>query len=86
MKLADFKRQCTIGAIVECTHAKLGSLGIRQISKVQSNMIAFRTNQGLDSWLAFPKASEIKYDPELDVWNIYQKDKLLLTYKFIKND
>lgn len=91
MKLADFKRQCIIGAQVECTHAKLGSLGVRPISKVQSNMIplfiiimfvSFLVTSGVFLYLSIQKSNKslallIEYTNEQ---NKLKKDSLYNEY------
>jgi hypothetical protein len=54
-------------------------LGLREVSKIQSKAVAFKTPNG-DSWLEFPKASEIKFDDE-GGFTIVKGGKPLLTYK-----
>lgn len=83
MNLAAFKKLCVKGVQVHGIHARLGDLGIRPISIVQSNAIAFRTDKGTDSWVHFPKAKDIVYNKEADTWTISIGGTPLLTYKFL---
>lgn len=86
MNLSEFKRLCVKGAMVHCIHVKFGDMGIRPISVVQSNSIAFRTPSGSDSYLYFPKAKNIRYNKEADTWTILDENKgePILYYKFIE--
>ncbi|MFZ1517029.1 MAG: hypothetical protein WAT21_16605 [Saprospiraceae bacterium] len=86
MNLAAFKKLCVKGAKVHCIHAKYGDMGIRTISVVQSNAVAFRTKSGSDSYLYFPKAKDLVYNKDADTWVILSSDKKepLLYYKFIE--
>ena len=64
---AEFKRACTIGRKLHSIHHGFPGkapmdMGVREISIVQSNAIAFRTNRGTDSWLHWPKASMVEVE------------------------
>ena len=86
MTLSTFKKLCVKGAKVHCIHAKYGDMGVRPISVVQSNSIAFKQSNGTDSWLQFPRAKYLVYNKEADTWVILSQDKKepLLYYKFIE--
>lgn len=95
--LSDFKKRLKVGQKIETTHAKLGSFGIRPVSKIQSNSFALLTeNYGTDgkpisggpkdSWCSFPKAKDFKIIDK-DTAAIYcgegnMREKIL-TYKFL---
>lgn len=67
---AEFKRACTVGRKLHTIHHGYQTfpwkqpmdMGVREISIVQSNAIAFRTDRGTDSWLHWPKASMVEVE------------------------
>jgi len=87
--LADFKRAIQPGTKWEgFNHYYKSSLGVREISKVQSNSFAFKTvrdnGEVVDSWADFPKAKDIAFneDGTVDIYGIWDGEKrLLLSYK-----
>lgn len=87
--LAQFKKRLQIGANVETIHAHLGSLGIRKISKVQSNSFALETirnGENVDSWCEYPKAKDFEIIDENTAaiyWGENEKREKILTYKFV---
>jgi len=87
--LSDFKKRLAKGVLLETTHAKLGSFGIRPIGRVQSNAFTMMTNKSgkeVESWCSFPKASEFEI-VDKDTANLYWETRdgreLVLTYKFV---
>ena len=63
--LAEFKRVIEVGDLVETYHfgnafSPAKSLGIRPVSVKQSNGLAFKTDRGTDSWIYYPKSSEVE--------------------------
>lgn len=95
--LSDFKKRLKVGQKIETTHAKLGSFGIRPVSKVQSNSFAMLTEQygdnkkpieggAKDSWCQFPKAKDfeiIDKDTAAIYWGEGNMREKILTYKFL---
>jgi len=91
--LSEFKRQLQLGSKWHCFHHGFGDdqerqktkkdMGEREVSKVQSNAVAFKTDRGTDSWLWFPKASEIKF--ENGAYTILEDGLPLLTYKKVSD-
>ena len=82
--LAQFKRALTIGSVWQAyhydSHGNKSPLGERPVSIKQSNAIAFRTNEGKDSWMHFDKAEnyEFKDDKVFIYWpecKVYDKPK-----------
>jgi hypothetical protein len=65
--LADIKKAMRLGTkwrMIHCgypPHFKSTDHGIREVSIVQTNAIAFRTDSGSDSWLQWPKAKQIRF-------------------------
>jgi len=58
--MAEFKRMLQVGTKWHTYHHGLGKdMGIREVSKVQTNAVAFKTEKG-NSWLYFPKAKNLK--------------------------
>jgi len=63
---AEVKRALVVGSIWSAYHYGLGNgfkpidMGKREVSIVQSNAVAFKTDRTTDSWLYFPKAKNIK--------------------------
>jgi hypothetical protein len=88
---AQFKKLITLGTNVKAInhHPVLGKdFGIRKVSIVQTNSFALSTTLGdgnvVDSWLQYPKASEvIVKDNTLYIYNDEKKDKLILTYQIL---
>ena len=86
--LADFKRALQVGRTVETIHAKFGSFGKRQISKVQSNAFALKTERAgktVDSWCEFPTAKDIEFPNEntaVIYWGEGTGREQILTYIF----
>lgn len=87
--LADFKRALRVGSKWEgFNHYYQSSLGVREVSKVQSNSFAFKIvddkGEERNSWCDFPKAKDIKFKEDGTV-EIYKEwcdgYQLLLTYK-----
>jgi hypothetical protein len=87
--LADFKRRLKLGCKIETTHARMGSLGIREVSIVQSNSFALKTQRdgkAIDSWCEYPKAKDIEFLDEntaVIYWGEGERREQILTYKFI---
>lgn len=82
--LAEFKRMLQPGTKWHAYHHGGGSMapkdmGVREVSKLQSNAVAFKMENGKESWLQFPKAKEMKF--ENDSFIILEDGKPLLTYK-----
>lgn len=97
--LSDFKKALTLGSNWDTIHHqsifvgrdendkcvyKPKSLGVRAVSIVQSNSVAFLTTKTdgttSDSWLAWPKAKDCKF-PNEDTVEVYEGDTLILTYR-----
>ena len=90
--IADIKRKMTLGSEWHCIHHGFSpdwvrnDMGIRPISIVQSNAVAFRTHKGTDSWIQFPKKNQVIFHDD-NTFSIIDPSfglKPLLTYKFIK--
>ena len=89
--LAELKRDLKLGIKIkmikrEVNGSESGTIaGVREVTKVQSNGIAFKTllHDGIikNSWLYFPKASEVEY-----IGNTFTFDDgyFKLTYEIIK--
>lgn len=92
--LADFKRAIQIGTKWEgFNHLYKRTMGIREVSKVQSTRFAFRTvretGEEVHSWTDFPKASDlvIREDGTVDIYFVcsYTKErKPMLSYKKVE--
>ncbi len=81
MNLNQFKKQITIGQIYTAyNHVMDTFLGIREISIIQTNAVAFKTQEGKNSWLYFPKAKDFR-SIDGNTFQIYEDDTLVLTYR-----
>lgn len=80
--LKDLKKALEKGSKWHCyNHLFKNDLGIREVSIVQSNAIAFKTHRG-DSWLQYPKKSEVIFHADGKGFDIVDSDlNLILTYK-----
>jgi len=84
--LSDLKKSLTIGSKWSCfNHILNKDLGVREVSKIQSKSVAFKVPDAKsswlgESWLEFPKASEIKFNDD-GGFTIVKGGKPLLTYK-----
>lgn len=85
---AQLKRDLKVGVKVKQTKNEIwGTINdeIREISKVQTNAVAFRTNKNgktVDSWLWFPKSvSEVDYQGDTFY---FKSNNLMIGYKIIK--
>lgn len=81
--LAEFKRGLQLGTKWHTYHHGSSihgpkDMGVREVSKVQTNAVAFKTDRG-DSWLQFPKAKDLKI--EGDSFTVLEDGVPLLTYK-----
>lgn len=86
--LADFKRALKVGTKWEgFNHYYQSSFGVRELSKVQSNSFAFKTVEGKDSWIDFPKSKDIKFKDDGTV-EIYKEwcdgYRLMISYKQVE--
>lgn len=85
--LADFKRRIQTGVKIHTVWNNRGQLidrGVREIKTVQSNSFSILTEKEgkqVESWVNYPKASEIQFEGETA--NIFQDGKIILTYTFI---
>lgn len=81
--LAEFKRKLQVGSKWQAlNHIDQKDLGIREVSKVQTNAVAFKMPNGRESWLDFPKAKDMQFDPSNpDRFTILENGKPVLTYK-----
>ncbi len=90
--LADFKRALTLGSKWEAyNHYYKASLGVREVSKVQSNSFAFKrvsdNGESVNSWCDFPKAKDIKFreDGTVEIYSEWCGGyQLLLSYKAVQ--
>jgi hypothetical protein len=87
--LADFKRSLTVGSKWTCYHnLHLTNYGIRIVKKKQTNSVCFHMpDLNKDSWLDFPKASDIEINRDGEVLIFSQcgnQRKVILTYKKIE--
>jgi len=89
--IADIKRKMTLGSQWHCIHHGFSpnwvpnDMGVRPVSIVQSNQVAFKTTKGSDSWITFPKKDQVVFHNE-NSFSIIDKSfglKPLLTYTFI---
>lgn len=92
--IADIKRAMILGSQWHCIHHGFSpnwtetDMGIRPISIVQSNSVAFKTSKGTDSWIQFPKKAQVIFHNE-NSFSIIDPSfglKPLLTYTLIKNE
>lgn len=87
--LADVKRALVKGSKWEAIHLgwkdgdKPTPLGIREVSIVQSNGVAFKTEHGTDSWLYYPPASEVRVHESGFTILVEGTDRPLLSYKMV---
>lgn len=59
------------------------NMGVREVSIVQSNAVAFKNEAtGRDSWLQYPKASDVKVIDDR-TFQVYEDGDLILTYKLV---
>jgi hypothetical protein len=89
--LAEFKRALKVGSVWNCIHVlNENRSGDRIVVKVQANSVCFLTQDGTNSWLNFPRASEYEFDngyvkiyaPACELNDIPRR--LLLTYKQVE--
>jgi hypothetical protein len=85
--LADVKRRAQLGVKLKCTFAAYDPAGtmtgsVREISIVQTKMIALKRADGRDSWLQWPSAKEVTV--EGDSFTVYEAGEKLLTYEFVQ--
>ena len=88
---AELKRDLKLGTKIkmikrEVNGSESGTIaGVREVTKVQSNAVAFKTllHDGTinNSWLYFPKASQVDY---IDNTFIFNDGYFKLTYEIIK--
>ncbi|MDD3085423.1 MAG: hypothetical protein PHU32_06065 [Candidatus ainarchaeum sp.] len=85
---AQLKRDLKVGVKVKQIKNEIwGTINdeIREISKVQTNAVAFRTNKNgkiIDSWLWLPEsASEVDYQDDVFY---FKSNNLMIGYKIIK--
>lgn len=100
--LSDFKKALKIGVKLSAIHHKTfdrrdedgnviykdSSLGIREVSRLQTNSFALKTTRTsgeiVDSWCAFPKASECTFADNAITIHEIDRDGVIskvLTYK-----
>ncbi len=78
--LADLKK-IPLGASLILTRSLLGPCRKnRTVSKVQSNAIVFLTEEGKQSWLYFPKASE--FTPTENGFQIREGGEIAAEYEW----
>lgn len=80
---AEVKRALVVGSFWKAYHHGLGAmmprmLGRRVVSRVQTNGVWFRDGE-LESWLDFPKASDVELIE--DGFIVLENGKPLLTYR-----
>lgn len=86
--LSEFKRKLTPGSTWHCFHHGYGTpgtekdMGTREVSIVQSNAVAFKMPNGKESWLYFPKASELEKNGNSFV--VLSDGKPLLSYTLVE--
>lgn len=80
--IKELKKALQVGSQWHCyNHLFEKDLGIRKISIVQSNKIAFKTEKN-DSWLDYPKKSEVIFHADGNGFDIVDSDlNIILTYK-----
>lgn len=89
--LADFKRRLKVGQKLHTFNNLMGKdMGIRELSIVQSNAFAFKTQKHdgtiVNSWCHYPKVKDFKVIDEntIQIWEENENIRILvLTYKFI---
>ena len=88
--LSQFKQRLKVGTLLETTHARLGSFGIRPVSIVQTNSFALATEKPegiVNSWCEYPKAKDIEFPDENTVevyWEMNGNREKVLTYSFVE--
>ena len=64
MRLAELKRRLRVGTRVELINPRSPrQAGVREVSRVQTNAVAFRNADGRESWLDFPTAKHLSGTP-----------------------
>ena len=91
--VADIKRKMIKGTFWKATHHASGKdvdLGIRPVSKVQTNSFAFKKTHAdgkttSDSWCDWPKKSEVTFYPENEnKFSISHDGLMYLTYELVE--
>ena len=78
--VSEFKRTIAVGQLWHAfNHPMNRDMGIRKVSRVQSNSFAFETPRG-ESWCDFPKARDYQYVDD-NTCNILEDGQLVLTYR-----
>jgi hypothetical protein len=78
---AEFKRQLVLGSIwTTFDHRSDKLLGVRSVSIVQTNAVAFKTDRG-DSWLSLNDKTADYTNPAPGTFQLYSGDNLILTYQ-----
>lgn len=79
--LADIRRAMVVGSKWHCfNHLFNKDMGVREISIKRTNAVAFKTGAG-NSWIEFPKASEVKIHEDGNGFDVFDNEVILLTYK-----
>jgi hypothetical protein len=87
--LADFKRALTVGSKWHTfNHLYQADMGIREVSKTQSNCVYFKTTRPdgsiCDSRIDFPSADNVEFadDDKVNIYTFNPHDgrRLILTY------
>lgn len=78
---AEFKRQLTLNSVwYAFNHISNTELGIRSVSIVQTNAVAFKTTRG-NSYLRWDDREASYTNPALGVFQVYDGNSLVLTYQ-----
>ncbi len=90
MRLADLKRAMIPGSKWETIHYRGGIKGVRTIAKANSVGVKFRNAEDQESYLDWPKASEMRFvDGWIELWPAWYVEKgaevPLLKYKQVND-
>lgn len=98
--LSQFKKRIQVGIELETIHVRMGSYGIRKVTKVQTNGMYLESkikngrittdndyDEIANSWIDFPSAKDFEIVDE-DTCRVYWGEgdarEHVLTYKFVK--
>ena len=82
--LADVKRAVTLGTTWTATSFFNGhpyKFGLREVTREQSNAVAFRCANGKESWLQWPRAKDVRLHRDGKGFDILVNGERVLTYR-----
>lgn len=83
---AKFKKALVLGSMWDTFYQRdQRSSGIRPVTVVQSNAVAFGTGKK-ESWLRFDDELGDYVNPALDVYQVFHDNELILTYRKVSKN